>query len=283
MDICGQWSVTLYLRIGRILLYTGATCFVSQTSDPMTDTQTATFRFHGRLNYFLPPRQQHQTITHTFGWRASIKDMAESLGPPHAEMALLVVNGHSVDFEYIVQDGDEVEIHDDDKAVDVPDKIALRPPYPGKPRFILDTHLGKLAGYLRMLGFDTLYRNDYPDDVLAEVSHNEQRILLTRDIGVLKRSLVVYGYYMRETDPRKRITEIMTRYDLAAHVEPFKRCAKCNGLLHPVGKAAILDQLPAKTAEFYDEFHQCADCDQVYWKGSHFQRLEQFIDEITGD
>ena len=265
------------------MLYTGATFSASQIAKPMTDTQTATFRFHGRLTYFLPPNQQNQAITHAFEWRASIKDMAESLGPPHAEMALLVVNGRSVDFEYIVQDGDEIDIYDEFNAVDLPEKVMLRPPYPGKPRFILDTHLGKLAGYLRMLGFDTLYRNDYPDDVLAEVSHAEQRILLTRDIGVLKRSLVVYGYYVRQTDPRKRITEIMTCYDLATHVEPFKRCAKCNGLLHSVDKSAILHQLPPKTAEFYDEFHQCTDCAQVYWKGSNFQRLEQFIDEVISD
>ena len=249
----------------------------------MTQKSTATFHFHGRLNYFLPPRQQNQPITHTFDWRASIKDMAESLGPPHAEMALIVVNGKSVDFEHIVQAGDQIDIYADADAVELAEKVALRPPYPGKPRFILDTHLGKLAGYLRMLGFDTLYRNDYPDDVLAEVSNAEKRIVLTRDIGVLKRSLVQYGYYMRETDPRKRITEVLTRYSLSDHVEPFKRCAKCNGLLHPVDKTAVIDHISPKTAEYYDEFHQCDDCGQIYWKGSHFERLEQFIDDVVGD
>ena len=244
---------------------------------------SAIFRFHGRLNYFLPKAQHHTTITHTFDWRASIKDMAESLGPPHAEMGLLVVNGRSVDFEYIVMPGDEIDIYDDFGMSALPEgeKMRLRPPYPGRPRFILDTHLGRLAGYLRMLGFDTLYRNDYPDDELAQVSHDEKRIVLTRDIGVLKRSPVIYGYYVRETDPRKRVTEIMRRFDLTGQIEPFQHCMRCNGLLNRAEKAEILHLLPPRTVEYYDEFHQCDDCAQVYWKGSHFEQMQAFLDEVT--
>src|SRR5690606_8682000 len=109
------------------------------------------------------------------------------------------------DWDYIVQDGDAIEVYPDFEAIDLPNKIRLLPAYPYKPRFVLDTHLGKLANYLRMMGFDTLYRNDYDDDELAEVSHHEERIVLTRDLGVLKRSLVIYGYFVRNTNPRQQI------------------------------------------------------------------------------
>lgn len=242
---------------------------------------TAYFRFHGALNFFLDTAQQSQMIAHPFNWRASIKDMLESLGPPHTEVGLLVVNGRSVDFDYIVQPDDRIEVYDSFAAVDLPGKVRLRPPYPGKPRFILDTHLGRLANYLRMLGFDTLYRNDYPDDELAQVSHDEQRILLTRDIGVLKRGLVIYGHYVRETDPKRRVPEIIKRYDLLDHVEPFKHCMKCNGLVHPVEKAEVIEDIPPKAAQFYDVFHQCGQCGQIYWKGSHYERMQEFMQAVT--
>lgn len=238
------------------------------------------FTFHGALNYFLPRNQKNTTLTHDFDWRASIKDMIEGIAPPHTEVALIVVNGVSVDFDHIVQDGDVVHVYDDFDAIELENKVRLIPPYPGTPRFILDTHLGRLASYLRMMGFDTLYENDYADDVLAQVSHDEQRILLTRDVGVLKRGIVVYGYYVRETDPRLRLHEINRRYDLIAHHVPFRRCTRCNGALAPIEKAAILDQLEPQTAASFDAFHQCQSCQQIYWRGSHHERMEALIAEL---
>lgn len=240
----------------------------------------ATFKFHGALNYFLPRRQKHKPIVYEFDWRASIKDMIEAIAPPHPEVALVVVNGRSVDWDYIVKHGDKVEAYADTDAITLDKKISLIPSYEGKPKFILDTHLGRLASYLRMMGFDTLYRNDYEDDVLAEVSATENRILLTRDIGVLKRGIVVHGYFVRETKPRKRLHEINQRYNLAPYVEPFQRCMKCNGTLSRVDKASVLDQIPSDTAEAYDVFHRCDECQQIYWKGSHFKRMESLMNDV---
>ena len=167
-------------------------------------------------------------------------------------------------------------------AIQPTTKFRLIPELTGRPRFILDTHLGRLASYLRMMGFDTLYRNDYPDDELAEVSNAEQRILLTRDVGLLKRSLVVHGYYVRTTNPRQRLHEIVNRYHLAELVEPFKFCLRCNGNLKQVDKADILDQISARTAQFYDVFHQCDSCKQIFWKGSHYDRMETLLNEVLG-
>lgn len=240
----------------------------------------AHFQFHGRLNYFLPKHRRYHVIHHTFKWRASVKDMVESLGPPHCEVALVVVNGVSVQFDYIVQPDDVIDVYADFDAVALPEKIALRPELTGRPRFVLDTHLGRLASYLRMLGFDTLYRNDYPDDELAYVSNTENRILLTRDVGLLKRSLVIYGYFMRETAPKKRLSEVLERYDLKDHIVPFKHCMKCNGALHPVKKATILDEITTQTATHFEEFHRCDDCRQIYWKGSHYSRMQTFVADV---
>lgn len=242
----------------------------------------ATFTFHDDLNFFLARKHRNQSIPHRFDWKASIKDMIESLNVPHPEIDLLLVNGQSVDFEHIVQDGDEIDVYPMPYFQTHPlsDKQRLIPAYEGRARFILDTHLGRLASYLRLMGFDTLYRNDYPDDELAEVSNRENRILLTRDIGLLKRSLVIYGYYVRNTNPRQRLHEIVQRYQLAEHIQPFSFCMKCNGRLHEVDKKGVITLIGENTASHYEEFHQCDRCEQVYWKGSHYTKMARLIDEV---
>ncbi len=240
----------------------------------------AIFHFHGDINFFLPKKHRHHPFEHPFAWKASIKDMVESLGPPHCEIALLLVDSVSVGFDHIVLPNTKIDIYDNMLAVDVKNRVWLRPPLADKPRFVLDTHLGRLAGYLRMMGFDTLYRNDYPDDLLAEISDTEGRILLTRDIGLLKRGRVQYGYFMRETNPKTQIVEIVRRYALSLTTSPFRRCLKCNGELSPVEKAHVLAQLPNTSAEQYDEFRQCDDCGQVYWKGTHYDKMCEFLDDV---
>lgn len=241
----------------------------------------ATFRFYDELNDFLPRRRRHIEIERAFSWRASVKDMIESMGVPHTELDLIVVNDRSVDFTYIVRDGDRIEAFPRFDDVNHAEKVRLRPPLePVDTRFILDTHLGRLAAYLRMMGFDTLYRNDYPDDELAQVSFDEHRVLLTRDVGLLKRGIVVYGYFVRELKPKKRLIEIMQRYRLAEAITPFKYCMKCNGELHTVEKDAVISEVPAGTIDYYDEFHQCDSCLQVYWKGPHYDRMLALIDEV---
>ncbi len=241
---------------------------------------TATFYFHDELNSFLPRSRREAPIEHAFDWRGSVKDMIESLGVPHPEIEVLVVNGASVDFDAIVQPDDMVHAYPCFNKLAVTPKVALRPLFPGRPQFVLDQHLGRLAAYLRMMGFDTLYRNDYDDEELAQVSHDETRILLTRDVGLLKRSLVIYGYYVRETDRRRQLAEITRRYRLLESAEPFKHCMKCNGLLEKVDKAAIQDQLPEGAATYYDEFHQCRSCKRVFWKGAHYQRMQALMDQV---
>lgn len=240
----------------------------------------AHFTFHGALNFFLPRRQKNTTIRVEFDWKASVKDMLEAQGPPHPEVELVTVNGISVGWDAIVQPNDDIHAYPNFEAVDLPAKVRLIPPYPMRPRFILDTHLGRLAGYLRMMGFDTLYRNDYDDDELAQVSHDETRIVLTRDFGVLKRGVVTYGYFVRNTDPSQQILEISQRYGLAGHIQPFSHCMKCNGRLHHIDKQTILDKIPEDTASFYEDFHQCQSCQQIYWKGSHYQKMERLIEAV---
>lgn len=232
-------------------------------------------RFYAELNDFLPPHRRQVTFEHRLNERASVKHLIETLGVPHPEVDLILVNGESVDFAYLVDDGDRVGVYPVFESLDISPLVRLRPRPLREPRFVLDTHLGKLAAALRMLGFDTLYRNDYHDPELAEISRRERRILLTRDRGLLMRSAVTHGYLLRESDPRAQLAEVVRRFDLAGAVAPFRRCLRCNGALQPVAKEAILDRLLPKTRRYYDEFSVCSDCERIYWRGSHYDDMQR--------
>ena len=243
-----------------------------------TTEQKATFRFLGELNYFLPDNKKDTSFIHYFKERASVKDMIESLGIPHPEVHAILVEGEAVDFSYLVKDGDRLEVYPG--TVNIVTTLPLQPPLPKIPGFILDVHLGKLASYLRLLGFDSLYRHNYQDEELAQISAREQRILLTRDRGVLMRSIVTYGYYVRSTQPDRQVVEILKRFNLFDAVRPFQRCMRCNGILSPIEKQAIIHLLPPRTKQEIDEFYCCTNCEKIYWQGSHYQKLQQFVTEV---
>jgi uncharacterized protein with PIN domain len=243
-------------------------------------TNQAHFRFYAELNDFLPPDKKQRTFSHSFELNASVKDMIEALGVPHTEVDLILVNGQSVDFSYLVQDGDQISVYPVFESLDITPLMRVRPQPLRETCFVLDVHLGRLTTYLRMLGFDALYRNDYADEELAHVSSSQGRVLLTRDRGLLKRSIVTHGYCLRATNPRQQVLEVLRRYDLFKSIKPFQRCLHCNGLLQPVDKAAISHRLLPKTRQYYDEFRRCQGCDRIYWKGSHYQRMQQFIDSV---
>jgi uncharacterized protein with PIN domain len=240
----------------------------------------AEFRFYAELNDFLPPERQRRPFTHSFQGRVSVKHLIESLGVPHIEVDLILANGESVDFSYIVGDGDRISIYPVFESLDITSVNHLRPRPLRQTCFILDTHLGQLATYLRLVGFDSLYRNDYEDEELARISSDQGRILLTRDRGLLKRSLVTRGYCVRQTDPEQQLLEVVKRFDLMGSLDPFRLCLGCNGPLQPVSKAEIEDRLQPNTRQYYDDFQICSDCQQIYWKGSHYKRMQRFLKRV---
>ncbi len=237
-------------------------------------------RFYEELNDFLPPARRKVRFIHEFQRRASVKDMIEALGVPHTEIDLIMVNGQSVDFSHIVRDGDHISVYPMFESFDVQSLVRVRPHPLRTSRFVLDVHLGKLARYLRLLGFDTLYRNDYDDPELAVLASAERRILLTRDRDLLKRAVVTHGYYVRATDPRRQVEEVMDRLDLYHAIQPFQRCTRCNGLLATVPKRQVWERLPPETRRHVESFWQCGACGQLYWEGSHVPRIRRFIESL---
>jgi uncharacterized protein len=244
---------------------------------------TTKFRFHGQLNNFLPHQRREKAFDAMFKGERSIKDMIESLGVPHTEVALIRVNDQSVDFNYRMRHGDVVEVFPPSALGDATPHPNVHPALPDVIRFVADVHLGRLVAHLRMLGFDTLYPEDYRDEELARISSEEERILLTRDVGLLKRGIVRYGYFVQQIDPWEQVVEVIQRFDLLNVVTPFSRCTVCNGVLQYVSKESVQDELLSKTLEYYDVFYRCVSCRKVYWKGSHYANIERKLNELRGE
>jgi uncharacterized protein len=240
-------------------------------------------RLYAELNDFLPAARRGRAFGLALEERTSVKHAIEAVGVPHTEVDLVLAGGEPVDFAYRVRDGDRIAAYPRFRSLDVAGVTRVRPDPPLDARFVLDVHLGKLATFLRMLGFDALYRNDLADDALARISADEGRILLTRDVGLLKRGLVTHGYLVRSDDSEQQVAEVLDRYDLLDAVTELRRCIRCNALLVPTSKADVLDRLQPKTRRYYDEFARCPGCDRVYWKGSHYERMRGFVARVLAE
>ncbi len=240
----------------------------------------AQFRFYEELNDFLPAEKRKVTFTYNFMGSPSVKDAVEAIGVPHTEIDLILVNGKSVSFSYHLAEGDDISVYPVFESMDIAEVTRLREKPLREAKFVLDVHLGRLAKYLRMFGFDTLYDNSYSDSEIVNISAEGKRIILTRDTGLLKNKKVKRGYWIRSQYPKEQLKEVMLRFDLFSNIKPFCLCMECNGNIEEVKKELIIDNLQPKTKEYYDEFYRCISCEKIYWKGTHYESMIKLIKNI---
>lgn len=234
------------------------------------------FRFYAQLNDFLPARQRGRRFTLVLPAPASVKDTIEALGVPHPEVDVILVNGESEDFTYRLQDGDHVSVYPAFRSIDVASLRRSGSDLPQPVRFALDVHLRKLASLLRLAGFDAAVL--MADADVANSAAREGRVALTRDVGLLKRSVIRHGYWVRHTDPERQLAEVLERFDLVSRMQPFVRCVRCNTLVVPVEAEAVADRLLPRTRAGFRQFHWCPGCDRIYWQGSHYSRLVRLLE-----
>jgi uncharacterized protein with PIN domain len=192
---------------------------------------------------------------------------------------LILVNGKSVDFAAVLRQ---------DAGVDVYPPTETRSPLFPEDRlqvhdiekFVADGHLGKLVRDLRLLGIDVTYDPAAEDRQLVRTASDEERALLTRDRRLLMHAALRHGYYPRSQDPLEQTVEVLRRFGLASVLTPFSRCLRCNAPLEPAEKAKVLGRLEPLTKIYYDQFRRCRGCGQVYWSGSHFEKLQKRIEII---
>lgn len=247
-----------------------------------------TIRFYEELNDFLDDNKKKRDIEFSFDGRRSIKDLIESFGVPHVEVDMILVNGESVDFKYIVKDGDRISVYPVFESLDVGQVARLRPNPLRDTRFVLDVHLRSLARRLRLMGFDVDYKEDRDDRELAKISEEQNRILLTRDRRLLMHKNVSRGIIIRNTGTSEQLCEVLERLDLRSMCRPFSRCIACNGIIHPLdlnspGYAAAEEKIPSGVRDWCREYFICDNCHKIYWKGSHYEKLKAMVEKFIQD
>ncbi len=245
--------------------------------------KTVIFRFYEELNDFIPEEKRKVSFENSFTDRTSVKDMIESLGVPHSEIDMILVNGNSVGFSYIVEAGDYISVYPVFETIDIKGVQHLRNKPLREPKFIADVHLGSLAKYLRMIGIDVLYRNNFTNKEIIETSLNENRTILTKDRELLKNNKITHGYWIRNTGTGEQVKEVINRFDLKHNISEFLRCLECNNILVPAEKEKIEERIPPKVKQWHNEFWYCTHCDKIYWKGTHYQKMTKFIELLRND
>ncbi len=239
-----------------------------------------TVRLYAELNAVLPEDIQFRAFQYSVPLRSTVGDIAKALGVPFEEIDLVLVNGASTEFSHVVGSGDRLSFYPVFESFDISSLVQMRPKPLRVVRFILDVHLGKLAHYLRMLGFDSVYRNDFKDEELVDGSIREDRILLSKDRDLLADESIQRSYLVRERLPRQQVAEVLKRFDLFGSCLPLQRCMRCNVILNKAEKENVLDRLPPRVKIAFHEFQECPACRRVYWKGSHYERMTEFIASV---
>ena len=235
--------------------------------------KSARFSFDDKLKPLLSHSQRCGDFEYLFNGPQSIKHLIESLSIPHTELGRLFANNRSIGIDYLVCDGDQIMVQGTAEEMEAGEE----------PHFVIDGHLGRLASRLRMLGLDCYYQNDFEDMELVRVSVNEHRTLLTRDRRLLMHKAIQQGCLIRSLETGQQLQEVYRRYGLKRWVKPFHRCLRCNHTLEAVPKMDVLPLLEPLTAKFYDEFHICPACKQIYWKGSHYDKMQKLISVLDDD
>lgn len=242
--------------------------------------RSAEFRLYAELNDFLADDHRGRSFVRHFRGTPSVKNVIEAMGVPHSEIDLILVDGEPVGFGHRLAGDERVAVYPVFERFDITPLNRLRPRPLRTVRFVADVHLGTLARYLRMIGFDTVYDRDLSDEEIVRIARTGGRIILTRDRGLLRHCSVTHGYFIRNTNPQYQLREVVEQLHLAGQMAPFTRCMRCNGVVEPVDKSHVTGSVPEAIRQSFESFTRCADCARVYWEGSHFDRMSRLVEEL---
>jgi uncharacterized protein with PIN domain len=222
------------------------------------------FRFSKDLSALV--KGGHAEFSYAFQERQSLKDALESMGIPHTEVGYIEIDGSPTGLDMRPTAGATVRVsgHQRQQA----------------PKgFVADVHLGALVRLLRMLGFDVLYDKDLNEQQLLTAALQSGKVLLSRGRRIFQHKLLSYGCLIHSEAPQEQLQQVLQRFQLQNKLKPFSRCIICNCELVAVRKEAVVTQLLEQTNASFNEFWQCTCCKRVYWKGSHFYKMQRFIEE----
>jgi hypothetical protein len=143
-------------------------------------------------------------------------------------------------------------------------------------KFIADVMVGRLARWLRILGFDVVYSNHYDDDAILRIAQTEDRIILTRDTRLAARPDPARCLLIHSGDYREQVRQVTRHFDLKEFL-PFSRCLECNVRLIDTDKESVFERIPPYIYLTQERFAICPSCRRVYWHGTH---AEEMLKEI---
>jgi uncharacterized protein with PIN domain len=153
-------------------------------------------------------------------------------------------------------------------------------------KFIVDSNVGRLARWLRIAGFDTVFMNDIDDNRLVRAALDEDRVLLTRDTQIMKRRLITSGrlrtVLIEPDDVIEQLRQVLTTLNLAGEIRPFSLCIECNQPLESRAKEQVEGLVPPYVFRTQTQYMQCVNCRRVYWRGTHWERMCRELERIVG-
>lgn len=153
-------------------------------------------------------------------------------------------------------------------------------------RFVVDSNVGRLARWLRIAGFDTLFVRDIDDNRLVRIAFDEDRVLLTKDRQILKRRLVTSGrlkvILIEDDEVKAQLRQVLTALNLASELRPFSLCVECNEPLVSREREEVEELVPPYVFQTQTQYVQCPGCLRVYWRGTHWERMSRELEGIVG-
>ena len=141
-------------------------------------------------------------------------------------------------------------------------------------RFAVDCMLGKLAKWLKILGFDTVFFSRIEDEELISISREEGRVLLTRDTGIMSRAKDFRSLFIDSEDWHEQVRQVLDKLEIRDEVKPYSRCIDCNTVLKELSRSGAKNLVTPFVYEHAEAFSLCPDCGRVFWRGTHFKDME---------
>jgi hypothetical protein len=231
---------------------------------------TVRLHVHPALRFLLPRRgRERGELDPPHEPTATVGHLVQSVGVPLTEVGDLVVAGVSVSWRSRLQEQDRLDVI-----------VRARPqPLEGSARFLLDVHLGALTRRLRLLGVDASYDKDADDAHLVELAGREERVLLSRDRGLLMCKGLRRAAFVRGQHPDAQLADFIERF--RPPLQPWTLCLTCGGTLRPVSKTQVANQLEPGTLRTQQRFSRCRSCGHIYWHGAHDAKLQQVVRHYT--
>ncbi len=154
----------------------------------------------------------------------------------------------------------------------------------GNLKFIVDQNVGKLARWLRMMGYDTRFFKGNDDGQMVAIALSENRVILTRDTQIIRRRVVTSGrlpaVFIQSDEPERQMRQVIEALNLDCRFRPFALCLECNQPLEERGREQVQDLVPPYVFQTQQQYMECPACRRIYWRGTHWEAMTRKLEKL---